>query len=313
MYRFYLKAITAIAALLFTMPVYGTGKRLKSFSTTREHYVAVMNYDSHSRVTRIDVRGLPGDPEGQGIDQTLSIDWNNLDNKVITMSREGSGPFNYDESVELSADGKIIACTEYGSSYSSSPDTYTYDSDGYCIQKNYGDYGSHFYGKFIYSWENGDIVKIVCEEYWEGEGSITESNATYNNETYPQGAEFVGGWMDNECIDAEFPWLAIFTGMIKSSRHHMVSSEPMKGIIYGYNYEVDEDGYPLQISGTYWDGPVTYRFEWEESAGITDCTVSTTDEHDSYFSLEGIQLDRPVKGINIVRHSDGSSAKIIIR
>ena len=49
----------------------------------------------------------------------------------------------------------------------------------------------------------------------------------------------------------------------------------------------------------------------KEATGIS--TTTRENEPESYFSPNGIQLEKPVKGLNIIKMKDGSTRKVIIR
>ena len=49
------------------------------------------------------------------------------------------------------------------------------------------------------------------------------------------------------------------------------------------------------------------------STGITDAHITTDGDSDAYYSTNGMRLDKPQKGINIVRKSDGNVRKIIVK
>ena len=74
----------------------------------------------------------------------------------------------------------------------------------------------------------------------------------------------------------------------------------------------DAEGYPTRLSDENSRDEYT-EFNWEsEPAGVDGITV----EHDGeakYFTLQGVRIDRPERGVYIVRYADGRSEKRVAR
>lgn len=74
----------------------------------------------------------------------------------------------------------------------------------------------------------------------------------------------------------------------------------------------DAEGYPTRLSDENSRDEYT-EFNWEsEPAGVDGITV----EHDGeakYFNLQGVRIDRPERGVYIVRYADGRSEKRVAR
>ena len=59
---------------------------------------------------------------------------------------------------------------------------------------------------------------------------------------------------------------------------------------------------------------ITFIFAEEGEEGTTNITnISDSSASESYFSPNGIQLEKPMKGLNIIKMKDGSTRKVIIR
>ena len=58
---------------------------------------------------------------------------------------------------------------------------------------------------------------------------------------------------------------------------------------------------------------VNFIFEEYEPDATGIRTTKTGNESESYYSTNGIQLEKPVKGLNIIKMKDGSTRKVIVR
>jgi hypothetical protein len=59
---------------------------------------------------------------------------------------------------------------------------------------------------------------------------------------------------------------------------------------------------------------ITFIFAEEGEEGTTNITnISDSSAPESYYSPNGIQLEKPVKGLNIVKMKDGSTRKVIVK
>lgn len=308
------KFLFLIVGMMLTFPAYGTVKRLKSFSSTRQHYVAEISYDSSSRINQINVRGIQGDSQGNKINQILTIDWNGLENGSLSMNVEGTGPF-HSEKIDFSSDGNMVAAHEYwiysNGSIEVTESTFSYYPDGYCSEMIMGTSEPE---RFIYYWNDGDVVRIDVEYDDNYSIEVATSTATYTSTVYPQGAEIVAAIIDDEALDFEFPWTAIFSGKMKSSKHFVKKSN-QNDFKYDFSFDTDNEGYPIHVIETP-DNPdsssSSFYFEWENVAGFQDNLVDAQDKKD-YYSIEGVLLEAPTRGINIVRHSNGYTEKVIIK
>ena len=71
------------------------------------------------------------------------------------------------------------------------------------------------------------------------------------------------------------------------------------------NEETDDDWNTVYKIQTIQFSPAT--------VGVDMTTVSNVDGNKEYFSINGTRLDRPAKGINIVRCEDGSTRKVLVK
>ena len=307
------KLLFLMSGIVLALPGHAAIKRLKSFSNARTHYVAELSYDELSRINKVDVHGIMGDSEGDEISQILSIDWNELENGSLSMNADGEGPFR-SEKMEFSSDGFITASKEYWIYSNGSTEitecAYSYYPDGYCSEMIMG---TNEPERFIYYWNNGDLVKIDVE-YESGLGTeVSTTTADYMTDVYPHGAEIAAAIIDDEVMDSEFPWTAIFSGKMKSSNHFVSNTGP--SFRYAINFSVDEDGYPIHVVIVNQDYNQEYNsifFEWEEFTGLYE-NVIVEQPAETYYTIDGILRDAPVKGINIVRYADGAIKKLIVK
>ena len=68
------------------------------------------------------------------------------------------------------------------------------------------------------------------------------------------------------------------------------------------------DDYRLSDFGRYFKNIVEF-----EATGIDKTTTSTDFEEVARYSVNGLRLSAPIKGLNIVKYSDGSVKKVAVR
>ena len=68
------------------------------------------------------------------------------------------------------------------------------------------------------------------------------------------------------------------------------------------------DDYRLSRFGYYFENIVEF-----DATGIDKTTTSTDVKEVSRFSADGQRLAVPVKGLNIVKYSDGSARKVVVK
>lgn len=84
----------------------------------------------------------------------------------------------------------------------------------------------------------------------------------------------------------------------------------------GYVSKVTLSGLDLEIDEGSSVSSLDLNLTWEDSpvAGISSVTKSEIAKGpDSYYSLDGAKLSLPRRGLNIIRHKDGSTNKVIIK
>ena len=87
--------------------------------------------------------------------------------------------------------------------------------------------------------------------------------------------------------------------------------------LYSIPVTVDSDGvyyYGFHVtSPAYSEYLVLYDIEFVDAAGVNDIAVDpATATPTEVYDIQGRRLSAPARGVNIVRFSDGSAAKILI-
>lgn len=191
---------------------------------------------------------------------------------------------------------------------------YTYDEQNHLVSIRKM---SPMYEKqVIFTWENGDIVKT--EDFQDGN---KQSETRYTPSSVAMVPEFSFGSplaraIEEEAMNAAGPHAAGLFGVLPL---HLIA------------HAEEESGHPE------WDADNTYSIEYAlRSNGRIDKIIVTDSEHsgmelkviwdddatdistpatvataESYISLQGVRSNTPHKGLNIVRHTDGSCSKKI--
>lgn len=104
----------------------------------------------------------------------------------------------------------------------------------------------------------------------------------------------------------------VTAGQILVTDEQMRSGEVAYKLGEAFGQEIGKDEHPV-IGGMkvlYDEKADTYYND--STSGIEDVTVSET-EGAIYYNLQGVASDRPFKGLNIIRLSDGSTHKVFVR
>ncbi len=119
---------------------------------------------------------------------------------------------------------------------------------------------------------------------------------------------------DNSFVDGTYKPAKAFTTnkATRAQIEECAKSVGSKGADFlawlGEDIAKDLDGKARPASGFH---PGAYEFA--SATGIEDTVVSTDAVPVEYYDLNGRKLDRPVHGVNIVKMSDGSARKMIVR
>lgn len=170
----------------------------------------------------------------------------------------------------------------------------------------------------------GQQFDFFGERTWGDEGRILASKDDPSGYTY--------GAMDAACL-VNGNWLVCFANELGWAQNQMnvgvydhAGNEiwcrhvSTPGAIYNYSCYLEGDDYYI-----FWVNEVTDD-DWNtermiQTVKISDVTTgvetitsdSARKDIEAYYSLDGARHSSPVKGVNIVRYSDGSSRKIMVK
>lgn len=141
---------------------------------------------------------------------------------------------------------------------------------------------------------NGTVIGVIGQPMSGASGSFIlkpgETQARTFAEVFPQYAEIFGF---SEMIGYTVP-----TGMSADGRY-----------ILGYGY-YSEDFYDEEIPAYF----STYVIDTLGTSGLVVVPETSSDAvPEAYYTVDGKRLSAPVKGVNIVRMSDGTARKVIVR
>lgn len=156
---------------------------------------------------------------------------------------------------------------------------------------------------------NGDIVKVDVVDDDQGDYS---TNISYTN-----AVNNVSGIMlfdMNFGIDMDEMGIAYFAGLLgKPTKQLPVSRSRGDGDNESFTWTIDNNGYPSSLVDNY-DGDVeTLAFTWTDCAGIESIASDSTKYPIEYYNLQGIRIEVPSNGFYIVKNSDGSTVKVLMK
>lgn len=261
-----------------------------------EHYV--FHYDDEGRI--------------------IGLDWNDSDGKHgsfegLTYQLPSSISSTDGQFQATLQDGRIvnIQTTEYseGSHYTYNIQ-YSYDSYGQCVS-----FTHTLNNDYVKSeWQNGDITTAVFsdDEYW---------HFTYSDETAHPFVLMCISPLSHAVDEGFFSIPNLLYNYFGAIPRHLIShvritDEYGRGDVedFDYRYTRNHDGDVVAVDIVAIDEGEEDEFEcieffWETVDGVND--VRSSSHPQKYYSLDGRQLTKARKGINIVQAADGIYHKII--
>lgn len=280
-----------------------------------EDGTSTISYDADGRVSKV-VTTSSDDPYWN----SFEADWSKYGSGVVTVTfcAEYTDGLNF----EIRTDNSGRATEVWHPLLSTPVYRLSYDSENQLtgVSEDLGDETSNM----NVSWENGNIMKITGTEKYDNKTDNYTVEMFYTDANHatpiPNKGEFVGaGYTFGLEIDR--------AGLINVLQLFKLTGKqvkdlPLKAVLYTegeapyvctVEYKLDADGYPIEgHEKQNGEDDYTY-FTWgEATGGIAD--INTENRTISgYYNLNGIRLEAPAQGINIVRYSDGSCEKMIMR
>jgi hypothetical protein len=75
--------------------------------------------------------------------------------------------------------------------------------------------------------------------------------------------------------------------------------------------ETDADGYEIKMNDL--EDEMTSVITWGEISGISSAISSSDKSVKAYYNMNGMLTERPAKGLNIVKYTDGTTRKVVIK
>lgn len=238
---------------------------------------------------------------------------------------------SYDVKVEISDPGENIVCyitigengfaqksreieTSVGEAADYETYTFEYNNDGHLIK--IVEFGTIYNEVTNLIYDNGDILMALKEEGRDKDTYTVE----YTSASVTRPIENVGKLMNFDIFgfDNFESTYFYYAGLIGKSTAHLPISvlEAEDGDIESYTYDwtLNSDGYPIQFK-EYEGGKLddTYAYSWIDMAAqlaieIDGEPAQVTD----YYDISGRRHAIPLRGLNILRHADGSATKAIL-
>lgn len=279
-----------------------------------EDGTATISYDANGRVTGIVVED-PINPDWT----SFKADWSKYNSGVVAMTMETE---NISLTFEIHTDesGKAV---EILHPFISEPIyRLSYDAENQLtgVYENLGD----VIANRTLTWENGNMVKITSSLSYGNETENTTAEILYTDASHATPIQNKG-----EIIGAIYAYTLVVDeeGLISALQLFKLTGKRVKNLplkkvlntegeapyVCAVEYKLDADGYPIE-GHEMENGEDNYTyFTWgEATGGIADINTESRTVS-GYYNLNGVRLEAPARGINIVRYSDGSCEKMIVR
>ena len=217
------------------------------------------------------------------------------ENKVILNCNEGNLNYN----IEMTINEQGFVSKSYHSNGEWYEFTYNDDKRLDCMKQHHKD-GEIEITYMTYT--NGDLVKVE-----ENDGDSYQIAYTSSTVTLP--IENITGLM-YECdwlwgIDFDEYNYVYMAGLLGVAPAHLPVSFRGDGDMQNFNWELDENGLPVECSFGY----RTFRYYWEtNTTGINTAKSKGNANNADYYNMSGQKVNCPTKGIYIV---DGK--KVVIK
>ncbi len=300
------KMLVTVVALLSCATGFAQGGSDRRLLTEmkRGELVHEISYDSEGRVSVV---------KCQYYNWVSTYDYSALADNIVTMKvektdRNGEPIEIIKEYTMRLGDNGLISRVDYivYEYVDERPMSYdfSYNDDNNIIKID-ADEGGQVYE---FDYEGGNLISLQGVEDW-APGEVLEAHYTYGD------IANVGKLVFYNFYFQSFDQLnfAFLTGLMgepsKTLMTDAVLTADDETQTTDFKWLLDEDGYPYEMSWSETDSRIHTSFTWSNLTGINSVKEETVGSR--YYSLEGIELDAPRRGINIVRNSDGTTRKVI--
>ncbi len=204
--------------------------------------------------------------------------------------------------------------TEAGESAEYETYMYEYDADGHLVKVT--ETGIFYNETVAFEYINGDIVSAT-----KVDDEVENYKVSYTSSTVSTPINNVGKLMNFDAfgLDNFENTYFYYAGLLGTSTEHLpllsIESDNDGSDTTRYDWTLNNDGYPIQFKeyeGNELEDIMNYS--WIGTAAIASIDIDDAQSHVSgYYDINGFRHDVPVKGLNIQRHTDGTTSKIMIR
>lgn len=267
-------------------------------------------YDAQGRIT--EMKSVMPSEDGDEDDVSLNT-WTYSADKVESTDSYTMETTLFQTSVI--ENGKIVQESQHDETNNSQAQRYyTYDEQNRLIAiRTVYPYSEQ---KVMITWANGDVVKA---ETYQGSNKISETIYTASTVTMVPELAFCSSLfriIDEDAVNPSGPCAIGLYGVLPQ---HLMAHEsshfnnPTMDADYITSFEYVLRGNQrvdkIIMSDSDQKG-LEFKVTWDDDAtGIAP--VASASATDTYINLQGVQSKTPHKGLNIVRHSDGSCTKMI--
>lgn len=274
---------------------------------------SIIEYNQDGRIQRI---------SGGGSADYLKIDvdWSKFGEGIVSMNfltDDGPLPIN----ITLDKEGRAIKVVD--SLFGLNLYDLGYDSNGYLVSVKC-DAGDLITERTLI-WENGDLVKIAGTDIDDYGRSTFTTTVEYTDANHPSPVknkgEVVGGLyscmfnIDEAGLMSLFQLMGIVGKRVENLPvYALTQSSAYLPYDYKIDYILDSDGYPITGIETENNEITRDNFVWgdQQLSGITTI-ISGERKVIGYYDINGMKIEKPVKGLTIVRYSDGSYSKFVTK
>lgn len=303
------------------------GKRVKSLVYSSafgfgEYFRLEFSYfdDSERPKKILEYQEMEGSEyENEEIPSELNFDWSEYESKGIVKLILEDPEYYSEEVLYLDEDGFAVKTEILGSKGGKPSEVWFYDIgiDGHfnSITRRYGSDAERIIN---YDWFDGRMLKSSFISFGDPCGSYTFTYPSDNEQIVYTKSNFLANLIDSIISASDTPFILNFVGCTGSEQvpnAMQYAEDDSDTPIYFTKVRTitDEEGYikNLLIEDS---GPIiALNVFWEDSSSGVEEVVMPGAVEDTYYSIDGLKLDAPRKGLNIVRRKNGTTEKIMIK
>ncbi len=277
--------------------------------TTAGDYSSMYTYDQHQRLTSVESLASkvtfdysPATLDNEEYDATMRISDPSGDiicylqigdNGFITKSRE------IEEAMGEQAPYKTF--------------TFSYDTDGHLTQIN--EVGIVEFSSTTFEYTDGNLTSATTIGSSPSSSSISYASATQRDRTANTAGMMDFSIFGNDDIETGYFFTA---GLLGTATTHLPARCEMTadGITSAdtYVWNIDSEGLPTSRTTISENASArSTEYAWTDTSALADNMADSDHSAQAWYGLNGMCLDNPSQGINIIQKADGTATKTLRR